>query len=185
MQSQAKMWTSIWYLPNNCFPSGDTYLVLPYLWIFPSSRRTFLIFLLMRHILSLHLVLQKMVNQLTGLCMLNWVNYGLAFLSALFLATLPPHVLMQCKESLHMKDDNTVSIRLSTNQCNLINPVIPMVGNISNFNNLNFLVPESYYLPMDPLNKTLVFIDSKVYSGKLCNHLLSRFPCKQWALRPV
>ena len=84
-----------------------------------------------------------------------------------------------------MKDDNTVSILLSTNQCNLINPVISMVGNISNFNNLNFLVPESYHLPMDPLNKTLVFIDSKVYSGKLCNHLLSRFPWEQWALRPV
>jgi superfamily II DNA helicase RecQ len=33
----------------------------------------------------------------------------------LFSATLPPHVLVHCIKSLHMKVDNTVSIMLSTN----------------------------------------------------------------------
>jgi hypothetical protein len=84
-----------------------------------------------------------------------------------------------------MKEDNTVSIMLSTNRCNLIHAVIQMVGDISNFNNLNFLVPQPYHPPMAPLNKTLIFIDSKLYSGKLANHLLSRFPREQQMLRPV
>jgi hypothetical protein len=72
----------------------------------------------MRHIFSLYLVSQKMVSRLTSLRILDWVKYRLTFLlalpAALFSAT-PPHVLMQCEESLHMKNDNTISILLSMN----------------------------------------------------------------------
>jgi superfamily II DNA helicase RecQ len=104
---------------------------------------------------------------------------------ALFSATLPPHILAQCKESIHMKEDNTVSITLLTNRPNIMHAVIQMVGDISNFNNLRFLVPQPYHPPMAPLNKTLIFIDSKLYSGKLANHLLSRFSWEQQTSRPV
>ena len=104
---------------------------------------------------------------------------------ALFSATLPPHVLQQCTDSLHMKEDNTVSIMLSTNWPNLMHAVIPMIGDLSNFDNLNFLVPNLYHPPMVSLHKTIIFIDSKIYSGCLANHLLSRFPEDQQHSRPV
>ena len=103
---------------------------------------------------------------------------------ALFSATLPPHMLAQCTKSLYMKDDSTISIMLSTNWPNLIHAVIPMIGHLHNFNNLNFLMPKPYHPPM-VLHKTLVFIDSKIYSGQLANHLLSRFPKEQQTSRPV
>lgn len=60
-----------------------------------------------------------------------------------------------------------------------------MIGDISNFDNLNFLVPKPYHPPMAPLYKAIIFIDSKIYSGQLTNHLLSRFPEEQQMFRPV
>lgn len=103
----------------------------------------------------------------------------------LFSATLPPAVLEICKSSLHMKEDNTVSIMLPTNRPNLTHAVIPMKGAIKNFDNLNFIVPQSYQQSTTPPTKCLIFIDSKLMSGPLTNHLLSRFS-KEWRVkRPI
>ena len=90
-----------------------------------------------------------------------------------------------CTDSLYMKPNNTTYIKLSTNRPNLLHAVIPMVGDINNFANLDFLVPTSYHPPMAPIEKTLVFIESKLKSGYLTRYLLRRFS-KAWCKnRPI
>lgn len=104
---------------------------------------------------------------------------------ALLSATLPSHVMEICTKSLHMKPDTTTYIKLSTNRPNLMHAVIPMVGDIKNFANVDFLVPLSYHPPMAPIEKTLLFIESKLKTGHLTRYLLQRFS-KAWRKqRPV
>ena len=77
-----------------------------------------------------------------------------------------------CTDSLYMKPNNTTYIKPLTNHLNLMHAVIPMIGDINNYVNLDFLIPMLYCPPMAPIEKTLVFIESKLKSGYLMRYLI-------------
>ncbi|KAF7976463.1 hypothetical protein HWV62_6719 [Athelia sp. TMB] len=95
---------------------------------------------------------------------------------AVFSGTLPPSVKAFIRADLGMDNFNTVDITLPTNRPNIMQAVIPLIGNLGNLENLNFLAPIPYHPPMAPISRGVVFIDHKLSTAAIADHLNARLP---------
>ncbi|KAG6819010.1 hypothetical protein H0H93_016411 [Arthromyces matolae] len=96
-----------------------------------------------------------------------------------------PHIIETIRTSLHMKEDDTSIIKMSTNRPNLVYAVRPMIGTVRNFQNLDFLIPHPYHPPMDFLFKTIIFIDNKLLTAEIASYLNNLLPPAHAAMKPV
>ncbi|KLO05405.1 P-loop containing nucleoside triphosphate hydrolase protein [Schizopora paradoxa] len=101
-------------------------------------------------------------------------------------ATLPADVVQAIKENLHMKDNNTDTIMLSSNRPNLIYGVMKMVGSLKNFNNIKFLVPSrlSSVSTLQDLRKGVLFIENKILTSQAADYLNDLLPPHLRKLQP-
>lgn len=93
-------------------------------------------------------------------------------------ATMPVDVARFIKTNLHMQDNNTDIIMLSSNRPNLTYGVVKMIGSLKNFSNIKFLIPA----PLPPsstlmgLKKGVLFIENKLLTSQVAEYLNSLLP---------
>jgi len=90
------------------------------------------------------------------------------------LATLPPHILDNVVQKLHLGNSRSVFINLGNDCPNITHMVCRMRGAKGDLVALNFIVDEGSV--GGPLIKTIVFFESRILTYKGCKHLQRLLP---------
>lgn len=93
--------------------------------------------------------------------------------------TQPPHIKKAIIKSLLFDESNLCSVKLSSNQPNIVYATHQIVNELSDFRNLNFLIPAPY--PPDfRIPKTLVFHDDSDEAAAAALYNDRRLPKQLW-----
>ena len=91
-------------------------------------------------------------------------------------ATLPPMILLDIAEILHLRPDQTEYILRSNDRPEIRLVVRSLTFTAKSFQDLCFLVPDNFEDGDPPPDKFLIFFDDRKEAERACKYLRARFP---------